>query len=133
MGGWGPSSCGQCYKLCTTGGSVNNDVWSEAGKCVVVKITNNCADGYPTVPGEPQKDWCSQNIPYSLCAESPETCMQRGSTNMYGYPVHFDLMNLHKQVTSNSTGLGWENPEVTWEAADCTFWTGPEWNCQAAA
>eukprot|EP00931_Biecheleriopsis_adriatica_P074983 TRINITY_DN48948_c0_g1_i1.p1 TRINITY_DN48948_c0_g1~~TRINITY_DN48948_c0_g1_i1.p1 ORF type:complete len:293 (-),score=38.77 TRINITY_DN48948_c0_g1_i1:134-973(-) len=125
---WCPSSCGQCYRLCSTGGTINNNQNAEPGTCRVFRITNNCADGYPHKEGKPQEDWCSQNIPFAACQDNPAMCQEKGNTNMFGYPAHFDLMDRHGQV---STGLGWDNPEVTFELVNCDLhFEGPAWNCQ---
>ncbi|KAH3779996.1 hypothetical protein DPMN_157805 [Dreissena polymorpha] len=56
----------------------------------------------------------------NLCPnEAPNLswCSQQGSdgVNQYGYGAHFDLENGNNQIT----GIGWNNPEVTWEWADC--------------
>ena len=38
-------NCGQCYQLCTTGGT-HNGVPSDPGQCVVIQLENRCGDGY---------------------------------------------------------------------------------------
>lgn len=123
---WCPLNCGQCYKLCTTGGNINNDILVKPNICKIFKITNNCADGYPYEPTKYQNDWCSQNISFLECLNNPYKCQSKGYTNMYGYPAHFDLMDLHNQITN----LGWDNPEVTFEQISCLNFIGPIWNCQ---
>lgn len=125
---WCPSSCGKCYRLCTTGGAINSNRIANQGVCRVFKITNNCADGYPYRAGQTQRDWCSQNISFSECSKNPLRCRAKGYTNMFGYPAHFDLMDKHAQIT----GLGWDNPEVTFEQLDCKSFAGPTWNCQCS-
>lgn len=59
-------------------------------------ITNLCPNIYPN------QDWCNQASQY-------------GGQNRYGYEVHFDLENGHGQIS----GMGWNNPEVTWEVTNC--------------
>ena len=43
--GWCPRNCGQCYRLCSTGGTTTGKP-TTAGKCIVVQIENRCGDGY---------------------------------------------------------------------------------------
>ena len=42
---WCTTNCGQCYRLCTTGGT-HNGVPSTPGECVVIQLENRCGDGY---------------------------------------------------------------------------------------
>jgi len=117
---WCPSGCGQCYEICTTGGAVNTlDKANPAGQCQVFKITNRCSDGW----SEDRPDWCSQKISAEECRQFPEKCMQPRSTNIFGYSAHFDLQDAHRQVQH---GLGWDNPEVTFELVSCDKWDGPK-------
>ena len=41
---WCMAGCGQCYRLCTTGGTHNGQP-SVPGECVVVQLENRCGDG----------------------------------------------------------------------------------------
>jgi hypothetical protein len=123
-------ACGQCYRLCSTGGQLCTDCPVEtplAGSCVVVKVTNACVDGSPASGSSAgTNDWCGASFSYAQCAADPASCAEgtvAGSspTNKYGYLAHFDLMNRHGQVAL----LGWVvgtnslNVEVTWEAVKC--------------
>lgn len=74
--------------------------------------------------------WCSNNLSYAECRADPVLCQQMHSTNHYGYPAHFDLQDFHLQV---STGLDWDNVEVTFEPVSCSEWNGPDWNCHCSA
>lgn len=47
---WCPTGCGQCYKLCSTGGTTVGKT-TTAGKCIVVQVENRCGDGYKQ-PGQ---------------------------------------------------------------------------------
>ena len=58
------------------------------------------------------------------CVEEPERCEEMKNTNIYGYPAHFDLQNANLQITE---GLGWNNPEVTWEQVDCSLGDFGDW------
>jgi len=122
--GWCPRGCGGCYKLCSTGGSMHGHL-PKAGVCRVFKITNRCGDGFRQYPM-----WCSNNLSYAECRADPVLCQQMHSTNHYGYPAHFDLQDFHLQV---STGLDWDNVEVTFEPVSCSEWNGPDWNCHCSA
>jgi len=64
---------------------------------------------------------------WQQCEDNPAACSQDGNTNSYGYAAHFDLMDKHSQITD---GLGWDNPEVTFEQVDCSAWDGPDWDCE---
>ena len=44
---------------------------------------------------------------------------------MFGYPAHFDLQNAKGQVLE---GLGWDNPEVTFQQVDCAKGDFGNWN-----
>ncbi|CAK9020963.1 unnamed protein product [Durusdinium trenchii] len=118
---WCPVNCGQCYKLCTTGGATQGRS-PKPGVCRIFKITNRCGDGYD----DHTPDWCSQHMSWQDCSKNPSKCKQRGSTNQFGYPAHFDLQDYHRQITSNTTGLDWDNAEVTFELVSCSQWTGPK-------
>jgi len=117
---WCPLNCGQCYKLCSTGGSTQGRP-QKAGVCRVFKITNRCGDGYD----DHTPDWCSQHMSWQQCEKQPEKCRGVGKTNQFGYPAHFDLQDYHRQITSNTTGLDWDNAEVTFEKVSCSQWHGP--------
>jgi len=122
--GWCPQGCGECYKLCSTGGSIPGYL-VKADICRVFKITNRCGDGFGQYPM-----WCSNNLSHAECQADPVRCQQMHSTNHYGYPAHFDLQDFHLQV---SKGLEWDNVEVTFEPVSCTEWNGPDWNCHCSA
>jgi len=122
---WCPQNCGGCWKLCTTGGTTNNDVSVTPGVCRVFKVTNRCGDGYLQYP-----EWCSQEMTYQECQADPAACANIGSTNKYGYPAHFDLEDFSGQIRQ---GLGWMNPELTFERVSCDEWVGPSWDCQCPA
>jgi hypothetical protein len=123
-------ACGQCYRLCSTGGQLCTDCPADrpsSGTCAVVKITNACVDGSPASgSSEGTNDWCGASFSYAQCVAEPASCASgtvNGSltTNKYGYLAHFDLMNRHGQIAE----LGWVvatnslNVEVTWEAVEC--------------
>lgn len=118
---WCPLNCGECYKLCTTGGSTQGRK-PKAGVCRVFKITNHCGDGYD----DHTPDWCSQHMSWQQCKADPNKCRKVGNTNQFGYPAHFDLQDYHRQITSNTTGLDWDNAEVTFEKVSCGQWHGPQ-------
>ncbi|CAJ1351423.1 unnamed protein product [Effrenium voratum] len=118
---WCPVNCGQCYKLCTTGGATQGTK-PKAGICRVFKITNRCGDGYD----DHTPDWCSQQMSWQDCKSNPGKCKAVGGTNQFGYPAHFDLQDYHRQITSNTTGLDWDNVEVTFELVPCSQWAGPQ-------
>jgi len=121
---WCPHNCGGCWELCTTGGGTNNRGGTPPGECIVVKVTNRCGDGYH----RSSPDWCSQEMSYGECYNNPAECARNPrSTNIFGYPAHFDLEDFHGQVTNK---LGWDNPEVTFEPVSCNRWQGPQWDCQ---
>merc|ERR1712079_915873 len=67
---WCPKNCGQCYRLCSTGGTINGPPTSP-GICRVFKISNRCGDGYPNEP-----NWCNQKLTYDECKNSPQQCSQ---------------------------------------------------------
>merc|ERR1711860_23380 len=97
MGGWCGEKCGQCIKLTTTGGYIDGQGGSTgAGQSKVFMITNLCPNEWPNL------SWCSQTS-------------SNGRKNQYGYEYHFDLENGANQIS----GMGWNNPEVTWEWANC--------------
>lgn len=114
------AGCGDCYELCTTGGTTNVNNWAgHAGQCKVFKITNRCADGWKE--GWPQ--WCSQQMSFYECQANPDRCRQMGNTNRFGYSAHFDLQDAHRQI---QRGLGWVNVEVTFQRVSCDRWEGPK-------
>merc|ERR1712176_455628 len=127
-----PKNCGQCYKLCGTGGTIAGNAAPE-GQCRVFKITNRCADGY-----KDYAEWCSGEMTYQQCQADPSQCAQQPNTNKFGYPAHFDLQTFHGQVLKSAAvstdiindGLNWDNPEVTFELVDCSDWDGPAWDAQ---
>lgn len=123
---WCGAECGGCYRLCTTGGTTNGGI-TAAGVCRVFKIDNRCGDGFDGDQRHPPYPyWCSQNMSWRDCEMNPQECSKTGSTNFYGYTAHFDLQDLNFQI---SKGLGWDNPEVTFEPVTCSSWTGPTWDC----
>ncbi|RUS72992.1 hypothetical protein EGW08_019240 [Elysia chlorotica] len=77
--------------------------------------TWNLAD-YVTAPNQKFFDdggmntWCGSNC--GVCVKLTPT----DQPNTHGYEVHFDLQNNKGQV---SNGLGWDNPECTWERVAC--------------
>ncbi|CAE8615829.1 unnamed protein product [Polarella glacialis] len=116
---WCPLNCGHCYEICSTGGATTTQgVPTPEGVCKVFKVTNRCGDGWDVN----QPDWCSQRVSWKECSGQPGSCDDLGSTNRFGYPAHFDLQDFHRQIT---TGLGWDNSEVTFERVSCDRWTGP--------
>merc|ERR1712126_291470 len=117
---WCMPNCGQCYQLCTTGGT-HNGVPSDPGQCVVIQLENRCGDGY----GEQDNYLCGQRMAPWDCVSNPGECEKSGNTNMYGYPAHFDLQNANLQVTEV---LGWNNPEVTWEPVSCDQGDFGDWD-----
>jgi hypothetical protein len=118
--GWCPSKCGLCFKLCSTGGSTTGKS-TTAGVCRVFQLENRCGDGYkqPT-----QAQWCRQELSPWECNSNPSACQKSKSTNDYGYPAHFDLQDANKQISS---GLGWDNVEVTFEQVDCSTGNFGNW------
>merc|ERR1711915_56322 len=63
-------------------------------------------------PDNPTNSWCTSNC--GLCFE---LCTTGGT--------HFDLQNAALQITD---GLGWNNPEVTWEQVDCSRGDFGDWD-----
>ncbi|XP_052227509.1 endoglucanase-like [Dreissena polymorpha] len=93
---WCGESCGKCVKLTTTGGFVDGQGQATAdGQSRIFMITNLCPNEAPNL------SWCSQQGSVGV--------------NQYGYGAHFDLENGANQIS----GMGWDNPEVTWEWTDC--------------
>jgi len=121
--GWCPSGCGACYEICSTGGTTQGQP-TTPGVCRIFKITNRCADGYGQYP-----EWCSNSMSWQACQADPSACAQEGSTNKFGYPAHFDLMDFHGQIHNFS----WDNVEVTFEPVSCSRWDGPQWDCECAS
>ena len=118
---WCPSHCGQCFRLCNTGGTTNGRSSGE-GQCIIVQIENRCGDGYKQYPY-----FCSQEMTYWDCASDSANCKSYDrATNYYGYPAHFDLQDVNEQVTQ----MGWDNPEVTFEEVSCSLGDFGSWdNC----
>lgn len=125
-------ACGQCYRLCSTGGMLCPEGGCPStsppkGKCATFKITNACVDGSPASGNKGLNDWCGMDYSHLECKNNPEACAKdtgdttRAHTNHYGYSAHFDLQNVNDQLAS----LGWVvgsnvlNAEVTWEAISC--------------
>jgi len=124
---WCPHNCGLCFRLCHTGGSSNGAPSPEhAGECIVVQVENRCGDGYgsPDDGGDWWPYWCGQLMSPWDCLENPDKCKTLGNTNNMGYPAHFDLQDANLQITE---GLGWNNPEVTFEEVDCNEGNFPVW------
>ncbi|XP_013381297.1 endoglucanase [Lingula anatina] len=92
---WCGRKCGRCFRLTPTGGFVPGQGGPPPNdKPVVVMVTNVC-------PRQGNMQWCGQT--------------PGGGTNQYGYATHFDIEDLGGQLRR----IGWNNPEVTWEEADC--------------
>ena len=87
---------------------------------IEIPLEFRCGDGF----GEDNNYLCGQNMSPWDCVEEPERCEEMKNTNMYGYPAHFDLQNANLQITE---GLGWNNPEVTWEQVDCSLGDFGDW------
>lgn len=119
---WCPANCGQCYRLCTTGGATQGRA-PAPGVCRIFRITNRCGDGYDYPKGP---NWCSQHMSWQDCKANPHKCKKAGNTNQFGYPAHFDLQDYHRQITSTTDGLDWDNAEVTFEQVPCSQWNGPQ-------
>ena len=118
--GWCMSNCGLCFELCTTGGTAQG-VSPPAGQCIVIQLENRCGDGL----GEASNYLCGQEMSPWECLENPSQCQTLRNTNMFGYPAHFDLQNAKGQVLE---GLGWDNPEVTFQQVDCAQGDFGNWN-----
>ncbi|XP_059161078.1 endoglucanase-like [Physella acuta] len=96
---WCGRNCGACVKLTPTGGFVPGEGRAPSNhNPVIFMVTNDC-------PIQGNFEWCGQS-------GKPGT----NNANTHGYEVHFDLQNNKGQVTN---GLGWDNPEVTWEKVAC--------------
>ena len=95
---------------------------TKQGNCSYVSepILSRCGDGF----GEENNYLCGQNMSPWDCVADPGRCEEMKNTNMYGYPAHFDLQNANLQITE---GLGWNNPEVTWEQVDCSLGDFGDW------
>jgi len=119
LNSWCPSNCGRCFRLCNTGGTTNGESSAE-GSCVVIQLENRCGDGY----GESSPYLCGQKLSPWQCLSDPSSCAAPGSTNIFGYPAHFDLQNANLQVTD---GLDWHNPEVTFEEVSCSSGDFGDW------
>jgi endoglucanase len=106
-GTWCGSGCGKCYKLTPTavGASVEG-TGAPALTPLVVKVTNLC-------PYTGNEGWCAYDV------------------NSFGYDAHFDLMDYN--MNGIISGMGWNNPEVTYEEVDCAANGYTDWNCQCGA
>jgi len=106
-GTWCGSGCGKCYKLTPTavGASVEG-TGAPALTPLVVKVTNLC-------PYTGNEGWCAYDV------------------NSFGYDAHFDLMDYN--MNGLISGMGWNNPEVTYEEVDCAANGYTDWNCQCGA
>mmetsp|Transcript_57091 Transcript_57091/g.113501 ORF Transcript_57091/g.113501 Transcript_57091/m.113501 type:complete len:309 (+) Transcript_57091:32-958(+) len=112
---WCPAGCGGCYRLCSTGGTTSGKPGvTKSGTCRTFTVTNRCGDGYKQYP-----EWCSNELTWQQCQDNPALCSNKGSTNKFGYPAHFDLQDFHLQVSKE---LGWDNAEVTFEEVACGGW-----------
>jgi len=109
---WCPTNCGRCFELCSTGGTINGEE-TVPGVCITTMLENRCGDGY----GEDYGPYlCGQEMSPWDCIQDPARCQNDKATNMYGYPAHFDLQDATLQVSS---GLGWNNVEVTFVEVSC--------------
>merc|ERR1712137_855570 len=116
--GWCPMKCGECFELCSTGGTTQGEIEkSKADTCRVFKVTNRCGDGFD----QNNHNWCSQHMSWQDCKSNPSKCKKLGGTNHFGYPAHFDLQDFHGHITD----LGWDNAEVTFGKVSCSRWQGP--------
>ncbi|CAG5125683.1 unnamed protein product [Candidula unifasciata] len=96
---WCGRNCGKCVQLTPTGGFIPGLGNSPRDNNPhIFMITNDC-------PVQGNEEWCGQ-------AGKPGT----NHGNTHGYEAHFDLQNNKGQV---GNGLGWDNPEVTWQYVDC--------------
>jgi hypothetical protein len=106
-GTWCGSGCGKCFKLTPTAAGA-----SPIGKgapntnSIVIKVTNLC-------PAAGNEQWCAYDV------------------NSYGYDAHFDLMDYN--MAGLVSGMGWDNPEVTYEEVDCNTNSFSDWNCECAS
>ena len=110
-------ACNQCYRLTPTGGHVDGQGASPSNTDpMIIMVSNLC-------PGPANTQWCNASQPYGYCKDNPSECQQQeGYTNTYGYSAHFDLEDQEGQISSATAGLGWDNPEVTFEEVDCSGW-----------
>jgi len=106
-GTWCGSGCGKCFKLSPTAvGASPDGNGAPALTSLVVKVTNLCPPGG-------NEAWCSYDV------------------NSFGYDAHFDLMDYN--MNGIISGMGWNNPEVTYEEVDCAANGYTDWNCQCAS
>jgi len=106
-GTWCGSGCGKCFKIAPTAiGASPIGAGAPNTKAVVIKVTNLCPPG-----GNEQ--WCSYDV------------------NSYGYDAHFDLMD--QNMNGLVSGMGWDNPEVTYQEVDCASNGFADWGCQCAS
>jgi len=106
-GTWCGSGCGKCYKLTPTAvGASAEGTGAPALTPLVVKVTNLC-------PYTGNEAWCAYDV------------------NSFGYDAHFDLMDYN--MNGLVSGMGWNNPEVTYEEVDCAANGYTDWNCQCGA
>jgi len=106
-GTWCGSGCGKCFKLTPTAiGASPEGTGAPALTPLVVKVTNLC-------PYQGNEAWCAYDV------------------NSFGYEAHFDLMDYN--MNGLVSGMGWNNPEVTYEEVDCATNGYTDWNCQCAS
>ncbi len=100
--------------------------YNAPGSCKVFLVDDRCADGYKSGSSH----WCSQEMSPDQCVQNPAACKLKPSTNMFGYPAHFDLNNWNYQIMNI---LKWDNAEVTFEQVSCSLQEDPviDWqkNC----
>lgn len=106
-GTWCGSGCGKCFQLTPTAvGASPIGAGATTTKSVVIKVTNLC-------PAAGNEAWCAYDV------------------NSYGYDAHFDLMDYN--MAGLISGMGWDNPEVTYEQVDCASNGYTDWNCECAS
>lgn len=106
-GTWCGTGCGKCFKLTPTAiGASPEGTGAPALTSLVVKITNLCPYGG-------NEAWCAYDV------------------NSFGYDAHFDLMDYN--MNGLISGMGWNNPEVTYQEVDCAANGYTDWNCQCAS
>ena len=79
-------NCGQCYRICTTGGSHTNSP-NVANVCIVIQLENTCPPAGNAA--------CRQTMSPEHCADHPTNCTS--GAGEFGYPAHFDLQNADNQ------------------------------------
>lgn len=135
-------SCGGCYKICNTGGQLEQGDAKHSehlNRCITVKVTNNCKDGFH---GDWQNNFCGQSKPSDYWTQNPDAVASDDELNKFGYAAHFDLMDLHGQITgkvhgdselnanaTNPHSLNWyQNNEVFFKPVRCEDWKGNSWD-----